>query len=193
MLPTDLLNTSLTKISKIIIFTKNHLWRKKKIHWAIVMKIAILYDSKFGNTNHLAQFFAEKIQASNHDVQLFRTKVSKPKDVSEFQPMAILVGGPSHFGKPARTLSKYIEKLGKYEISSSIGKAAVFNCNTGSDVCDVIKNQISTAFPNIKIFEKSLPIRTGGETGANWKEIALQNNWEEQANGFISNFLTFIS
>lgn len=148
------------------------------------MKIAILYDSKYGNTKQLAEFLEEKIQSRGYEVQLFRTTKAKPKDLIAFQPGAILVGGPTHWGKPARTLSKYIKKLGKFEHKSNIHKAAVFNCHTGDDVCKTIQNRISDALPQIEVFEKSLPIRTGSKNGTNWKE---------EASVFISAFLNFLS
>ena len=157
------------------------------------MKIAILYDSKFGNTKQLAEFMAELIKAGGHEVQLFRTTKTKPAKLFAFQPEAILVGGPTHWGRPARTLSKYIKKLGKLGDPSNIHKAAVFNCNTGDDVCKTIQNQISDALPQVEILEKSLPVHTGGQNGKNWKEIALPNNWKEDASSFLSAFLIFLS
>ncbi|MFX1277257.1 MAG: hypothetical protein ACFFAT_19715 [Promethearchaeota archaeon] len=96
-------------------------------------------------------------------------------------------------GKPALTLGRYIKKLGKMGHSSTIRKAAVFNCYTGNDVCKIIQKQIFEALPHIEIFEGSLPIRTGSGNGENWKEIALQNDWKELAGAFISNFSTILS
>ena len=157
------------------------------------MKIAILYDSKYGNTKRLAEFLAEKIQAAGHTIQLFRTTKTKPAKLFAFRPEAILVGGPTHWGRPARTLSKYIKKLGKLGDPSNIHKAAVFNCNTGDDVCKTIQNQISDGLPQIKIFKKSLSLRTGSPNGTNWKEVALPKNWKEETNNFLSAFLSFLS
>lgn len=155
------------------------------------MKIAILYDSKYGNTKLLAGFLAEKMQAGGHEVQLFRTTKTKPAEVLAFQPVAILVGGPTHFGKPTRTLSKYIKKLGKIGRSSTIHNAAIFNCHTGNDVCKTIQNQISDALPQIEIFEKILSVDR--RLVDNWKEIVLPNNWKEDASSFLSAFLTSLT
>jgi len=157
------------------------------------MKIAVLFDSRYGNTKKLAEYMAEKIQASGNEVSLFRTKKTKAKELLAFQPEALLVGGPTHMGKPALTLRKYIKKLGKNGHSSTIHKAAVFNCYTGNIVCDVIQNQISDALPQIEFLEKSLPIRTGGENAELWKEVALQSNWEQETNNFLSAFLNFLA
>ena len=157
------------------------------------MKIAILYNSKYGNTKTIAEFIVEQIQAGDHEVKLFRTKNTKPTELLAFQPEAILVGGPTHFGRPTSSIGKYIKKLGKLGQTSPIQKAAVFNCYTGDIVCNIIKTQISEALPQIKIFEKSLPIRTGGENGELWKKVALQNNWKEETSDFISGFLSMLS
>ena len=52
------------------------------------MKIAVLYDSKFGNTKQLAEYMVDKIQAGGHEAQVFRTKKTKPKELLTFQPKA---------------------------------------------------------------------------------------------------------
>ncbi len=155
------------------------------------MKIAILYHSKYGNTQQIAEFLGQEIQAGGHEVQLFRTKKTEPVEVIAFQPEAILVGGPTHFGKPAG-LGKFLKKLGKHENQLSIRIAAVFNCYTGDIVCEMIENQISDTFPQIQIFEKSLPICTSAD-GENWKELALPSNWKQVASNFLSTFLNSLS
>jgi flavodoxin len=155
------------------------------------MKIGILYDSKYGNTKQVAEFLAEKMQASGHEVQLFRTKQTKPAELLAFQPDAILVGGPTHFGKPTRTLRKYIAKLEHIGQSATIHKAAVFNCHIGDDVCETIQSLISTALPQIKVFEKSLPVNR--KLVDNWKEVVLPENWQKDASSFLSALLHFLS
>lgn len=154
------------------------------------MKIAILFDSKYGNTKQIAEFLAEKLQAGGYTVQLFRTTKTKPADLLAFQPEALLVGGPTHMHKPARALSQYIKKLGKLGHQSPIFKAAVFNCYTVDNVCKTIQDQISDAFPQIKICEKSLPVDR--KLVDNWKEVVLPNNWQEDAISFLSAFLNFL-
>ncbi len=154
------------------------------------MKIAVLYDSKYGNTKQVAEFLMEEIQTKGYEVQLFRTTQTKPAELLAFQPTAILVGGPTHMHRPARTLSKYIAKLGKLAHLSTIQKVAVFNCYTIDDVCNTIQDQLSAVLPQIEIFEKSLPIDR--KLVDNWKEVVLPNNWKEDANIFLSAFLTFL-
>ena len=151
------------------------------------IKVAILYDSKFGNTKQVAEFLTERIQASNHQVRLFRTTETKTQDLLAFQPAVILIGGLTHFRNPARTLGKYIKNLGEPGQESTIRKAAVFNCYSITIVCKRIESQILKVLPKVEIFEKSLPVQIGGQRGL------LSDNWKEDANVFVSAFVTFIS
>ncbi|NHI92327.1 MAG: hypothetical protein EAX96_07470 [Candidatus Lokiarchaeota archaeon] len=147
------------------------------------MKIAVLYDSKYGNTKQVAEFLADKMQVNNNQIRLFRTKESKPKDLLSFQPEIMLVGGPTHFGKPTRTLKKYIKSLGKSRPNNTFYKVAVFNCNIGGDICKLIEAELVDVFPKVEIFKYSLPITVCGMQGP------LPDNWKEDATNFISAFL----
>ena len=143
------------------------------------MKVAVLFDSKYGNTKQLAEFLAEQLGSSGHEVKNFRTKETEPADLLAFEPEAILVGAPTHVGSPARTLGKYIKKIGKLieeGKSANVKKAATFNCNNGDDVCHKIEKKVSEAIPNIELYDNSLPVQTDGMKGplpANWKDLAI--------------------
>ncbi|MFX1295222.1 MAG: flavodoxin family protein [Promethearchaeota archaeon] len=154
------------------------------------MKVAVLFDSKFGNTKQLAEFFAEQVEISGHEVQLFRTKETKPESLLTFEPDVILVGGPTHGFGTARTLTKYIKKLGvliKKSTSSKIVKAAVFNCYNNRIVCQKIEKNLVNKIPNVNIYEKSHPVKTGGLKGP------LPEDWETAATIFIKGFINFFS
>lgn len=157
------------------------------------MKIAILYDSKFGNTKEIAEFLATEGYAAGHKTQLFRTTKTKASAINTFQPEAIMVGGPTHFGKPSSTLIKYIKKLGKIGHSSTLRKAAVFNCYTGENVSELIKDHVSDSLPKIEVFEQFFAILTGDQTGDNWNKVFLPVDWKVDAKIFISAFLAYLS
>lgn len=143
------------------------------------MKVAVLFDSKYGNTKQLAEFLAEQLGSSDHEVKTFRTKETEPIDLLAFEPEAILFGAPTHVGSPARTLGKFIRKIGKLieeGTSANVKKAATFNCNNGDDVCHKIAKKVSEAIPKIELYNNSLPVQTGGMKGplpANWKDLAI--------------------
>ncbi|NVM54390.1 MAG: hypothetical protein HWN66_11865 [Candidatus Helarchaeota archaeon] len=153
------------------------------------MKVAILYDSKYGNTKQVAEFLAEKVGAGGHEGHLFRTGESKPEDLLAVEPEVLLVGGPTHIGRPARALRKYLKKMGKIiEMGTSVEvkQLGVFNCYNNDIVCDKITKKIVQVFPNVKIYEISLPLRTKGLRGP------LSNDWEDKASTYIAGFLNFL-
>ncbi len=154
------------------------------------MKIALLYDSKFGNTKQLAEFLADQLVSNGYDVQTFRTKKTIPLDLLNFEPEVILVGSPTHGPGPALTLRKYLKNIGKLikaGTPSNIKKAAVFNCNCGRNVCEDIACRVQEILPQLEIYEIHLPIKVGGIRGP------LPATWQTQALEFISGFLSFLN
>ncbi|MFX1255454.1 MAG: flavodoxin family protein [Promethearchaeota archaeon] len=154
------------------------------------MKIAILYDSKYGCTKEVAEFLADKAESANHEVQLFRTKGSKPSQLLGFGPEVLLVGTPTQFGRPARPLGNYLKDMKKLITRGSAGtvqKAAAFNCYQGDIICNEIEKKISEVYPNCQIHEQSLAVKTLGERGP-----PLSDNWEESSLKFILGFLEFL-
>ena len=153
------------------------------------MKVAILYDSKYGNTKQLAEFIAEKIGAGGHEVQLFRTGETKPESLLAFMPEVIVVGAPTHAGTPAWALGRYLKKMKKLiekGTTAAVQKAAVFNCNITKNVCEKIRNKVADVFPNISFHDKSLSIKVIETKGP------LQERWDELATTFTSGILEFL-
>ena len=154
------------------------------------MKIAILYDSKFGNTKQVTEFLADQLNSSGYEVKSFRTKKTVPSELVAFEPEAILVGSPTHGKAPARTLKKYLKKLAKLLKESSsvkIKKGATFNCFGGDNVCHQIAEKVREAIPNIELHDTSLPLQVLG-----WKG-PLPNNWMDLATTFLKGLLPFLA
>jgi len=104
------------------------------------LKIAILYDSKYGNTKKLAEFMAEQLQEGGHEALLFRTKKTKPTELFIFQPEALLVGGPTHIGKSSNqelydqtNFKIFKERLQKLESLKSEILTVIEDCEHPSD------------------------------------------------------------
>ena len=55
------------------------------------MKIAILYDSKFGNTKEIAEYFSKEMENIGHKTKLFRTKKSKSSNLTKKQSLAVTI------------------------------------------------------------------------------------------------------
>ena len=150
------------------------------------MRIAVLVDSKFGNTLQVAAFLAQELQAAGHEAKVFRTKQVKPEAIVEFKPEVLLAGAPTHAWKPSRTLLKYIKNIGKSG-STTITKAAAFNCYMSTITCPKIEKKITDSIPNVEIFQNSLPIQVLGMEGP------LPDDWKESTTAFIEELLPFLS
>lgn len=72
------------------------------------MKVLIVYDSVYGNTEKIARAVAEAIAPSNE------VKVVRPSEVnaSEVELIDLLiVGSPTQAGRPTRTIQEFLSKI----------------------------------------------------------------------------------
>jgi flavodoxin len=81
------------------------------------VKIAIVYDSVFGNTRLVAAELASSLKATA-DVHLMTVQDAKGLDLSDTD--LLIVGSPTRGFRPTPTMSEYVEGLG----SIGRGKAA---------------------------------------------------------------------
>jgi len=130
-----------------------------------LVKAFIVYDTKYGNT----KLVAEKIMDGIREVEGIETAISDVKEV-ELDKVAdsdaILIGAPNHFGGPARTISKFIDKLGKLELIAKW--VAVFDTYLGEDFEKAVKKmekRIGEKVPELKLITSGLSIRVGGMKG----------------------------
>ncbi len=72
------------------------------------MKILIVYDSKFGNNQQIANFIAEKFRNSSHEVKVHSAKEVSSKDAVTFQPEIFLFGGPNRAGMVSFTIKHWV-------------------------------------------------------------------------------------
>ena len=130
-----------------------------------MVKAFIVYDTKYGNT----KLVAEKIMDGIREVEGIETAISDVKEV-ELDKVAdsdaILIGAPNHFGGPARTISKFIDKLGKLELIAKW--VAVFDTYLGEDFEKAVKKmekRIGEKVPGLQLITSGLSIRVGGMKG----------------------------
>ncbi len=122
------------------------------------MKIAIFYENKFEETEHLAQFLTHQVKINGNKVELFKVHNKNPRELINFDPEMILVVTPTHDCKwPCyfQKTSAYIKKLGKLlnkGAPNAIKKIGVFNCNQPVNYNCKIKQKIKKYLPNVKIY-----------------------------------------
>ena len=130
-----------------------------------MVKVLVVYDTKHGNTRLVAENIADGLR----EVEGITAAISDVEKVDvENLPHfdAILMGSPNHFGGPARSIRKFIDKLGKLDM---VGKwAAVFDTYLGGDFNKAVRkmeDRIGEKVPSLKLITSGLSIRVEGMKG----------------------------
>jgi len=130
-----------------------------------LVRVFIVYDTKYGNTKLVAEKIAEGIR----ELKAIETEVSDVKevDLKKIQDAdAVLIGAPNHMGNPSRTITKFIDRLGKLELKAK--QAAVFDTYMGTDyekAAKIMENRLREKVPALKLMISGLSIRVDGAEG----------------------------
>jgi len=121
-----------------------------------MVKVIIIYESKYGNTKLVAESIAEGIrEASDLQITLHELKevdLKQPLDVD-----VLLIGSPNHIGRQTRGIKKFIDKLGKLDLTGK--QVAVFDTYIGRDYEKAVKKmekQIGDKIPGFKFLTPGL-------------------------------------
>lgn len=130
-----------------------------------MVKVIVVYESKYGNT----KLVAEKIIEGIREVEEIETILSELKEV-DFNKIvdydAILVGSPNHIGGPTRSIRKFIDRLGKLPLKGKL--FAVFDTYLGKDFEKAVKKmekKINEKAPGLKMIAPGLSIKVQGMKG----------------------------
>jgi flavodoxin len=72
------------------------------------MKITIVYDSVYGNTEKVARAIAEAISPSN-EVKVLRAGDANPSELASVN--LLIVGSPTHAGRPVQAVQDFLKKV----------------------------------------------------------------------------------
>jgi flavorubredoxin len=128
-----------------------------------MVKVFIVYDTKYGNT----KLVAEKIVEGMREVKGIETAIADVKEVN-FEEVAssdaVLIGSPNHFGRPARGIDAFIDKLGKLHLKTKW--AAVFDTHTAGDESAhaEMEKRIGEKVPGLKLITPGLSVEVKAET-----------------------------
>jgi menaquinone-dependent protoporphyrinogen IX oxidase len=129
------------------------------------MKVFVVYDTKYGNTKLVAEKIAEGIrQADGIETTTSDVKDVRVETVAGYD--ALLMGGPVHFGSPSRTITKFIDKLGKLDLKDK--PAAVFDTYLKTDFERGVKSmeaRIVEKVPGLKLNVPGLSIEVKEMSG----------------------------
>ena len=139
------------------------------------MKVLIVYDTKYGNTEKVAKLIAEGITSTDGNEAL----VNNVKDVNLKKDNSynlILIGSPIHFGKHVGSVKKFINKLPKSQVK--VNAYALFDTYMGDEsetaeegICsykrmlEKMEKQINEVMPDLKKVSPGLSIKVDGMKG----------------------------
>ena len=130
-----------------------------------MVRVFVVYDTKHGNT----RIVAENIVDGLEKVEGIETAISDVEDVDpEKMPDfdTILIGSPNHVGRPARSISKFIDRLGRLGVAEK--RAAVFDTYLGGDFNKVVRKmeeRIREKVPGLGLISPGLSIKVEGTKG----------------------------
>ncbi len=139
------------------------------------MKVLIVYYTKYGNTEKVANLIAEGISSIEGNEVI----VNNVKDVNLKKDDSydlLLIGSPIHFGKHVGSIKKFINKLPKSQLKAK--SYAVFDTYMEGDsetaeegifsytnMLDKIERQISEKIPTLTKLSQPLSIKVDGMKG----------------------------
>ena len=127
------------------------------------MKALVVYATKYGNTEKVANLIAEGITS----VEGNETIVKSVKDVNLNEDVSydlILIGSPNHFGRHIGSVKKFINKLPKSQIKANA--YAVFDTYIMNDFEKAVKkmeDQMNEVMPDLPQASPGLSIKVEGK------------------------------
>jgi flavodoxin len=130
-----------------------------------MVKVFVVYDTKYGNTKLVAEKIAEGMkEAEGIETSIGDVEETNPEKAAAFD--AILVGSPNHFGGPVGGIKRFIDKLGKLDLQTK--RVAVFDTYEGRDYEKAVKKmekRIGEKVPALKLITSGLSIKVDGTKG----------------------------
>jgi len=129
-----------------------------------MVKVFVVYDTKFGNT----KLVAEKIVEGIREVEGTETAIADVKEVNLEEVAssdAVLIGSPNHLGKPARGIDAFIDKLGKLDMKTKW--VSVFDTHMVEDkrAHAKMEERIGEKVPGLRLKTPGLGIKVNGMNG----------------------------
>ena len=131
-----------------------------------MVKVFILYDSKYGNTKLVAEKIAEglKIKEATVNAGYVREVGLDEAICSDL----IVLGAPNHMGRPSRTMKRFIDYLATADLKAT--KVAVFGTYAGrarpiDRAVKKLESMVQARLPNLKLVLPGLSVRVNGMKG----------------------------
>jgi len=131
-----------------------------------MVKIIVVYESKYGNTKRVAETIIEGIrEVQGAEAVLNELKEADLNKIGEYD--VILIGSPNHFGGPTKSVREFIDKLEKLNLDGR--HFAVFDTYLGKGFFEKaakkIEKRINEKVPGLKQIGPMLSIAVQGSKG----------------------------
>jgi len=130
-----------------------------------IMKVLIIFDTKHGNTQKVAELIADGINS----VESNETEVKNVKDIDLNEDKAydlLLIGSPNHAKSHVKSIKKFINNLPNSQLK--FNSFAVFDTYMGKDfekAAKKMEKQINEKLPDSTTALPGLSIKVGGMKG----------------------------
>lgn len=132
-----------------------------------MIRVFVVYDTKYGNTKQVAEKIVEGINASGDiETAIGYVKEVNPTDLANYD--AILIGAPNHMGKPTRTISKFVDELAKLDLKDK--QVAVFDTyfqrqRNFEKAMKKLEKNVTKKLPSWRLLTAGLSIKVTGING----------------------------
>jgi flavodoxin len=132
-----------------------------------LIRVFVVYDTKYGNTKQVAEKIVEGINASGDiETAIGYVKEVNPSDLANYD--AILIGAPNHMGKPTRTISKFVDELAKLDLKDK--QVAVFDTyfqrqRNFEKAMKKLEKNVTKKLPSWRLLTAGLSIKVTGING----------------------------
>ena len=132
-----------------------------------MVKVFVVYDTKYGNTKLVAEKIVEGIrEAEGIEAAVGYVKEVAPAELAEYD--AVLIGAPNHMGKPSRAISKFVDELAKLDLKAK--QVAVFDTyfekpRNFEKAMKKLEKKVREKLPSWKLLSPGLSIKVTGVNG----------------------------
>jgi len=132
-----------------------------------LVKVFVVYDSKYGNT----KLAAENILKGIKEVEGIEAALGYAKEVDVGKVTdcnLIFLGAPNHMGRPSQAMKKFVDRLAEVELKAR--NVAVFGTYAGrareaDRAVKKMEKLVAKKLPSLKLISPSLSVRVNGVTG----------------------------
>jgi flavodoxin len=129
------------------------------------MRVLIVFDTKHGNTQKVAELIGDGINAvEGNETEVVNVKGFAINEDKTYD--LILIGSPNHIGSHTKSIKKFISNLSSTTVK--VNSFAVFDTYMGKDfekAAKKMEKQINEKFPNSTMALPGLSIKVGGMKG----------------------------